>query len=107
MAYLIDELKWRLRRALGTIIGCLLVAYFSYHLVQGDFGLIAHLQLKATVAEAQIVRDEVAAERSAWEHRVALLRPDNLDPDLLEERARAMLSYAFEDDLVVFYEDPS
>ena len=28
-----------------------------------------------------------------WERRVALLRSDKLDPDMLDERARALLDY--------------
>ena len=102
MAYLLDELKWRLRRALGTIIGTLLVGYFSYHLVQGNHGLISLLQLKATVAEAQDVRDDLVAQREVLEHRVRLLRPDSLDRDLLEEQARKMLNYGFAEDIIVF-----
>ena len=38
--------------------------------------------------------ERVTAERKQWEHRVSLLRADKLDPDLLDERARAMLNYA-------------
>ena len=33
------------------------------------------------------------AERAGWERRVALLRSDRLDPDMLDERARALLDY--------------
>ncbi len=102
MAYLLDELKWRLRRALGMIIGTLLVGYFSYHLVQGDHGVISHLQLKATVAQAEQVRDDLVDRRSALEHKVTLLYPDSLDRDLLEEQARKMLNYGHPDELVVF-----
>jgi cell division protein FtsB len=35
----------------------------------------------------------VRAERAFWERRVSLLRSDKLDPDMLDERARAMLDY--------------
>ena len=42
-----------------------------------------------------------SAERKVWEHRVSLLHADRLDPDLLDERARAMLNYAHPRDLVL------
>ena len=45
--------------------------------------------------------ERVTAERKKWEHRVSLLRADRLDPDLLDERARAMLNYAHPRDLVL------
>ncbi len=106
MAYLIDELSWRIRRALGTIIATLLVGYFSYHLVQGNHGVIAYLQLKATVAEAQEVTAELTGKRQGLEHKVNLLRPDSLDRDLLEEQARKMLNYGFADDIIVFDSTP-
>ena len=102
MAFLIDELSWRIRRALGTIIGALLVGYFSYHLVQGNSGFLAYLQLKATVAEAEQIASELTARRETLERRVNLLRPDSLDPDMLEEQARKMLNYGFADDIIVF-----
>ena len=102
MAYLLHEIKWRLRRALGPIIGTLLIGYFSYHLVQGNHGLISYLQLKATVAEAEEIRDSLAERRAALEHKVLLMRPDSLDRDLLEEQARKMLNYGHADEVVVF-----
>ena len=102
MAYFIDELSWRLRRALGTIIGTLLIGYFSYHLVQGGHGLIALLQLKSTVAQAEQIASALTVRRETLEHRVNLLRPDSLDPDLLEEQARKLLGYGFADDIIVF-----
>jgi cell division protein FtsB len=45
--------------------------------------------------------ERVKAERKQWEHRVSLLRADKLDPDLLDERARAMLNYAHPRDLTL------
>jgi cell division protein FtsB len=41
------------------------------------------------------------AERAQWERRVALLRSDRIDPDMLDERARALLGYADPRDLVL------
>jgi hypothetical protein len=32
---------------------------------------------------------------------VALLRPESLDPDMLDERARAILNLAHQDDLIM------
>ena len=34
---------------------------------------------------------ELKAERAEWERRVSLLRSDRIDPDMLDERARALL----------------
>ena len=32
---------------------------------------------------------------------MALLRPDNFDPDMLEERTRVMLNYVHPDEIVI------
>ncbi|MBI3710032.1 MAG: septum formation initiator family protein [Proteobacteria bacterium] len=60
------------------------------------------MQLRERIVEAQAQLDEVTAERRALERRVALLRPDNLDPDLLDERARLVLNLARPDEVVIF-----
>ena len=44
---------------------------------------------------------QVKAERALWERRVALLRSDRLDPDMLDERARALLGYVDPRDLTL------
>jgi cell division protein FtsB len=46
------------------------------------------------------------AERATWEHRVELLRPNAVDPDLLEERARARLDYMHPRDLTLMLKKP-
>jgi cell division protein FtsB len=44
---------------------------------------------------------ELDAQRAELERKVKLLRPDSLDPDMLEERAREVLNYTREDEVVV------
>jgi len=43
----------------------------------------------------------VRAERATWEHRVALLKSDQIDRDLLEERARIVLGRVHANDVVI------
>ena len=40
-------------------------------------------------------------ERALWERRVALLRSDRIDPDMLDERARALLGLTDPRDLTL------
>ncbi len=37
--------------------------------------------------------DRLKEERARWQRRIALLKSDDLDPDMLDERARALLDY--------------
>ena len=45
---------------------------------------------------------EAQATQKIWERRVTELRNQSLDPDMLDERARALLNYARPDDIIVF-----
>lgn len=90
-----------LRQVVGPLVGASIVAYFAYHTVQGDRGLVALNQLQVEVAKAEAVLAEVRTEREEMERRAHLLRPDNLDPDMLEERARILLNQTHPDDLVI------
>ena len=103
----IDEIRFRARSALWPIIGALLLAYFSYHMVQGEQGVLSLLQLQAKVEQAEALHDGLRAERNKLETRVALLRPDNLDPDMVEERARVMLNFAHPDEVVILQGQPA
>ncbi|MFA7431189.1 MAG: septum formation initiator family protein [Rhodospirillaceae bacterium] len=91
MANVID-IPRRARAALGPLLGAAAVAYFGFHVVQGDRGLIAWWHLRQELAQVQVEAQVVAAQRAELEHRVSLLRPESLDPDMLEERARLMVN---------------
>ena len=98
---LVSELKRRARHVVGPLIGSLLVAYFAYHAVEGDRGIRAWQRLDGEIAEARDVRDRLAGEQAALDQRVAMLRPDSLDADLLEERARLVLGYVPADSVIL------
>ena len=78
-----------------------LLTYFGYHLLQGERGYIRLQELQTAVTDAQSTHDEIRARRNVIEHRVTLLRPETLDRDMLEERARSVLGYVHPDDVVI------
>lgn len=98
---ILNDIRRRTRHALGPMIGAAAVAYFGFHAVQGERGLIAWWNLRKEISRAEVTLQMVSARRAELEHRVALLRPDNLDPDLLEERARFMVNVGREGDRVI------
>jgi cell division protein FtsB len=96
------------KRARGVLIPLVLysisaavVGYFVHHAHSGARGLEAKQQFKIRVYEINRELDTLKAERSSWERRVALLRSDQIDRDLLEERARVVLGRVHRNDLVV------
>jgi cell division protein FtsB len=90
-------------RPLFLPTACLLVmGYFAYHAVEGDYGLFALGKLKARVASLEAELDDARGARQRMEARVALMRPESVDRDMLDERARQALNMADAKDLVIF-----
>ena len=80
--------------ALGLYaVAALFVGYFAVNAFSGNHGLRAKQQLDEQIAELATELRGEENERAQWERRVSLLRSDRLDPDLLDERARAELLY--------------
>ena len=98
---LLQEIRARARHVVGPVLGVCAVGYFAYHVVHGDRGLIAWWNIKQRVAAAESALAAVREQRERLEHRVQLMEPDSLDPDLLEERARLMLNYGYPNDIVI------
>ena len=92
----------RPRQILVPIIFAMMFGYFGYHLVNGDRGLLAmaHLQRETMIADQNLA--EAEATRKIWERRVAALRNQSLDPDMLDERARILLNFSRKEDIIVF-----
>ena len=98
---LISEFRARARYVIGPALAVCISGYFGYHVFHGERGLTAWVDLQSQVAEEQSVLDGVKSERKALERRVALLKPESLDPDMLDERVRVMLDYGRPDEVVV------
>ena len=95
----------RLRSALTAfglyILAALLVGYFGVNAYTGNRGLKAQHDLEMQIGELTGEIARLKAERAQWQRRVSLLRSDNLDPDMLDERARALLDYVHPRDLTL------
>jgi cell division protein FtsB len=97
----------RLRHALIPLVCVIVLSYFAYHAVYGRHGFIAWLSLQNTVDTLEQQLAEVQATHRSLDQQVSLLRPESLDPDLLDERARATLGLASPNDIVIFRDRPS
>lgn len=84
----------RVLTAFALYVGAaLLIGYFGINAYTGDYGINARQGLDLQMARLAAERNTLRAERQRWERRVALLKPQQLDPDMLDERARALLDY--------------
>jgi cell division protein FtsB len=90
------KVRRRVTRNAGFLIVpaicCAITIYFGYAGIAGPRGLLAWNETEAHLAIAARDLDEIRAERLALEHRIHLLDEDALDPDMLEEVARGVLS---------------
>ncbi len=94
-------LRRRVHFILGPIVGIVLTGYFAYHLVEGERGFEAWLRLNREMRTATANLEAVRAQRAALDLRVSNLRPEHVDPDLLDERIRATLNLVSPDDIVI------
>ncbi|MDG4719587.1 MULTISPECIES: FtsB family cell division protein [Thalassospira] len=93
----------RLKQAVAPVIAFTVMAYFIFHSVEGDRGLLAYWSMQDRVTEIANVLEETSERRKDLEQHVISLRAGHLDPDLLDERARAMLNAAHPDDVIIFH----
>jgi cell division protein FtsB len=100
------ELRRRARQVVGPVLGLTLAGYFGYHLVEGDRGFFAWRQLtgELRIEEAQL--QALRAQREALARRDDELKPDHLDPDLLDERVRSTLDFAAPNEIVIMQPPP-
>ncbi len=98
---ILNEIRRRARHVVGPFLGLTAVVYFAYHTVQGDRGLLAWWHLNQDIKQAEESLAQLEEARDNLDHRARLLRPDHLDPDMLEERARLMLNMGRDDEVIV------
>ncbi len=82
------------------------VGYFSVNAYTGKYGLNARQELDQEIVALTSELARLKQERIEGEKRVALLRADRMDPDMLDERVRYQLEYAHPRDLVLTIRRP-
>jgi cell division protein FtsB len=95
------EIKRRARIMIAPAIFLAITGYFGWNATQGNRGLVAFAQRQELLRQVDADRAAAKAERDGWEIRVNGLRASHLDPDTLDERARAMLNRAEPNEVIV------
>lgn len=90
-----------LRRLITPAIAIAALGYFGFHAMNGELGMVGRALIERQVSELEQELATLAAERQHLVARVALLRPESLDPDMLDERARLNLNLVHANELVV------
>ena len=70
--------------ALGLYaVAAALIGYFWFHAFSGQRGLHAKHEIDQQLGELTAELGRLKVEKRAWERKVALLRSDGIDPDML------------------------
>jgi cell division protein FtsB len=75
--------------------------YLGWSAIGGNFGTESQKLMKADIVDLKVQSAALQAEIDSYRHKVDLFDPNKLDPDILTERARALLSMAQIGDMVV------
>ena len=86
---------------LVSAICLVMLAYFSWHAYKGprSFGHRDALMARAVQLDTDLVK--LKSAQAVLESRVQLMRPESIDPDMLDELARRSLEYVGPDELIV------
>ena len=98
----------RLRTILNALalytLTALLIGYFGANAYSGNRGLKAKEDIDRQTAALTADLHRLKLEHAQWQRRIALLKSDDIDPDMLDERARALLDYVDPNDLTMMYD---
>lgn len=90
-----------LKKMLGPAVAVALLSYFGYHAFNGELGLVGKAAIENQVAELETELAALKEERLVLQRRVFLLMPDSLDPDMVDERARASLNLVHPNEVAI------
>jgi len=101
----------RLRAILNALalytLAALLIGYFGANAYSGNRGLKAKEDIDRQTAALSAELQRLKFERAQWQRRIGLLKSDDIDPDMLDERARALLNYVGPDELTMMDAAPA
>jgi cell division protein FtsB len=80
--------------------------YLGWSAIGGNFGIEGRKAMLADIESLRVQSGTLGAAIDAYRHKVALFAPQSLDPDILTEKARALLSMSEAGDMVVMV-DPT
>ena len=80
--------------------------YLGFSAIGGQFGIENRTEILLDIDQLKARSAALQAEIDDYRHRATLMDPRRLDPDIVTERARALLNMANADDIIVMV-DPA
>jgi cell division protein FtsB len=91
----------RLRAVAPPVVFLAITYYFGWNAVHGRSGLESQRTQQQELAQAIAKHEAVAAQRVAWQTKIADLNGQSIEPDMLDEQARQVLNLANPQDMVI------
>lgn len=79
----------------------LLSIYFVFATIQGSYGVLNKVQIKAEIKKLQSEKKALSAQVDTFKNLNKRLSDRYMDLDLLDERIRSVLGYVHVDDAVI------
>ncbi|WP_209011580.1 FtsB family cell division protein [Roseibium aggregatum] len=89
------------RRLIIPVMALSVLAYFGFHALNGELGLVGRARIEHQIGDLEKQLDVLVAQRKALVAKVSLLRPESLNPDMVDERARLNLNLVHVNELVI------
>lgn len=96
---------WRHLAISAALVGFL--GYLGVNAMTGRFGIESQEDLVADIAALEARSGALRAQIESYRHRISLFDARKLDPDILDERARALLNMAHAEDVIVMVDPRS
>lgn len=98
---MLRAIRNRLRNLAPPVIFLAITYYFGWNAVHGKSGLEAQHRQQQALTEAIAHHAQVAAEKVAWQTKIADLNAQSIAPDMLDAQARQVLNLANPQDMVI------
>lgn len=99
------DIRRNMRKAIGPFLALALFGYFTYHSLHGSRGLLAWAQVSKNLEKANDELASLIKERILLEKKVAGLRPESINRDLLEQQVRLLLGYSHPEEIIILLND--
>lgn len=94
-----------IRKSAVNILLFVILLYFLFHSIYGSRGIISYFKLQAELERSHKALEMLRSERLDIENKTRLLRPNSIDKDLLDEKARSVLGLAKPNEQVFMVRD--
>lgn len=95
--------KSKLRFAVLPLVGMALLAYFSFHSINGSLGLNSSELYQTQIDELKLELASLEQVRQDYDKRTNLLRDGSLERDLIDEQARMTLGLIRSNEIVLLH----